>query len=165
MDSRRPIDAGRRWGKGYPRILNGLPDEYPATEWIAGPRLLLDKDLGQQHPQAEQGGKDGAGGDDFHSSFRSSKLMLASSMAGKCCQQFAKLLILCYILATSGPLPFPSTWQTNPTGMNRAAGRIHPSRPRLLLDKDLGHQHPQAEQTEESAGGDQGFHNWHPPDD
>ncbi len=25
--------------------------------------------------------------------------MLASSMAGKCCQQFAKLLILCYILA------------------------------------------------------------------
>ena len=108
MDSRRLRDAGRRWGKGYPRILNGLGDEYPATEWIAGPRLLLDKDLGQQHPQAEQGGKDGAGGDDFHSSFRSSKLMLASSMAGKCCQQFAKLLILCYILATSAAV----CWQT-----------------------------------------------------
>ena len=106
MDSRWLRDAGRRWVKGYPRIRNGLPEEYPATEWIAGPRLLLDKHLGQQHPQAEQGGKYGAGGDDFHSSFRSSKLMLASSMAGKCCQQFAKLLILCYILAVSAAVAF-----------------------------------------------------------
>ena len=70
---------------------------------VARPGLFLEEHLGQQHPQAEQDGESGAGGDDFHNSFRSSDWILTSSIGGKCYQQFNKMLILCYIPPPLGP--------------------------------------------------------------